>query len=124
MGLFDHIQSEIENREKREGITPADLLDLPPKLRHLMNRITRQGEMTKDDAAEILEETPEQASQRLDALVEKGYLQRREEDGEWIYQTRFAHTRGRDIPVGIWSALGNRANDEPETLEDSEESEE
>ena len=28
VGLFDRLQSEIETRQRVEGITPADLLDL------------------------------------------------------------------------------------------------
>jgi hypothetical protein len=35
-GLFERLQDEIETREKREGITPVDLLTLPENLRGLM----------------------------------------------------------------------------------------
>ena len=59
MGIFNRIRTEIEARDKKEeGITPSDLLDLPPQLSRLMNRITRKGEMTVEEAAEHLEECP------------------------------------------------------------------
>ncbi len=108
MGVFDHIQSEIETREKKEGILPADLLELGPPLRKLMSHITRAGEITTTQAAQRIGETAAQASDMLNQLVEKGYLERERREREWVYRTRFAHTRGRDVPVGVWSALGER----------------
>jgi predicted ArsR family transcriptional regulator len=112
MGIFDRVQKEIDARDKQEGITPADLLDLPSSLRRLMNRITRGGEITVEAAAELLDETPANARQMLNALVEKGYLERVEKDEGWIYRTRFARKRGREIPAGMWSALGKRTRSE------------
>jgi DNA-binding MarR family transcriptional regulator len=111
MGIFGRVQKEIDAREKQEGITPADLLDLSPSLRRLMNRITRGGELRVETAAEILEETPDNARHMLNALVEKGYLEREEQEGDWVYRTRFARKRGRELPAGIWSALGQRTKE-------------
>ena len=64
MGIFKHLQNEVQEREKREGITLADLLELDPPLRRLMNRVTRYGEMTVSQAAELLEDTPESRAVR------------------------------------------------------------
>ncbi len=78
-----------------------------------MNHITRAGEMTAGTVAQHLRETSAQTRKMLDGLAEKGYLEREKRAGEWVYRTRFARKRGRDIPAGIWSALGERAgNDE------------
>ncbi len=112
MGIFDSIQHEIEAREKREGISPADLLDLSPPVRRLMNRVTRQGEQTAAEAAEFLERPVDEIKQMLSGLAEKGYLQREKVDDVWVYRTRFARRRGRKIPGGIWSALGQGAPEE------------
>jgi DNA-binding MarR family transcriptional regulator len=112
MGIFNRIQSEIDDREKLEGITPADLLDLSPPLRKLMNRITRQREVTAEQAAEYMGESLADTSKMLDGLVEKGYLEREERDEGWFYRTRFGRRRKREIPVGIWSALGQRTKEE------------
>lgn len=111
MGIFDRLQAEIEAREKQDGITPADLLDLSEPLRRLMNRITREGEQTVAQAAEYVGQSPDEVAEMLDALVEKGYLEREQREGEWVYQTRFARIRGRQLPPGIWSALGERTKD-------------
>jgi len=112
MGIFKHIQAEIDGREKREGITPADLLDLSPPLRRLMVRITREGEMALEVAAEQLGASLAHTREMLNALVEKGYLDREEREQGWVYETRFGRKRGRDIPPGIWSALGQRTQEE------------
>ena len=108
MGIFDHIQKEVGAQDEREGITLADLFDLSPELRRLMNRITREGELTIETAADHLGEPPANARETLDGLVEKGYLKREARDEEWVYRTRFARKRGREIPAGIWSALDQR----------------
>ncbi|OQY24172.1 MAG: hypothetical protein DRJ03_06540 [Chloroflexi bacterium] len=112
MGIFNHIQDEIEMRNKKEGISPADLLELSPPLRRLMQHIARQGEMSATAAAEHLEEPPANTRKMLNDLVEKGYLEREEQKEGWVYKTRFARKRGRDIPAGIWSALGQRTSKE------------
>jgi len=112
MGIFKHLQGEIDDREKREGITLAELLDLPTPLRRLMKQITRLGEMSVTDAAEFVGETPENVSQMLNSLVEKGYLEREQQSGVWIYRIRFARKRARSLPPGIWSALGDKVKDE------------
>jgi DNA-binding MarR family transcriptional regulator len=117
MGIFDRIQSEVEAREKQEGITLAELLDLSPSLRRLMNRITREGGLTVTAAAEHLEESPANTQKMLDRLVEKGYLEREKREEGWVYRTRFARKRGRDMPVGIWSALGERTGERKDSQE-------
>jgi hypothetical protein len=111
MGIFSRIQNEIDEREKQEGITPADLLDLSPGLRRLMNRITREGEQTAAQAAEYLQLPADEVEEMLSSLVAKGYLEREKREDVWVYQTRFARKRGRDVPIGIWSALGERTKE-------------
>lgn len=112
MGMFNRIQNEIEARGKKEGISPADLLELSPLLRRLINHIAREGEVTAAKAAEHLGESSAETSKVLDELVGKGYLEREKRKEEWVYRTRFARKRGRDIPVGIWSALEKRTKEE------------
>ena len=112
MGIFGRIQGELEEREKHEeGITPADLLSLSAPLRQLMRRITREGELTAGAVAQELGESPDNTRQMLDTLCEKGFLQRKKRDEGWVYSTHFADKRGRNLPAGIWSALGQRTKD-------------
>ena len=112
MGIFGRIQGELEEREKHEeGITPADLLSLSAPLAQLMRHITREGELTAEAAAQGLGESPENVRQMLDTLCERGFLQREERDEGWVYSTHFADKQGRNLPVGIWSAIGQRTKD-------------
>ncbi len=112
MGIFGRIQGELEDREKHEeGITPADLLNLSVPQRQLMRHIIRAGELTAEAAAQEMGESPANTRPMLDALCETGYLQREERDTGWVYSTHFADKRGRPLPVGIWSALGQRTKD-------------
>jgi DNA-binding MarR family transcriptional regulator len=109
VGIFGRIQKEIDSQDKQEGITLADLLDLSPELRRLMNRITREGSITVKGASEALGESEGNARKTLDALVGKGFLERTEEEEGWVYRTRFARKRGRKLPAGVWSALERRS---------------
>ena len=111
MGIFNRIQNEIDDRDKQEGITPADLLDLSPGLRRLMNRITREGSQTAEQAAEHIDMPTEEVEEMLSSLVNKGFLDREKKDDVWVYQTRFARKRGRQVPLGIWSALGEKTKE-------------
>ena len=111
MGIFKHLQNEIDEREKREGITLAELLDLSPPLRRLMNRVTRHGELSLSNAAQERGESTEDTQTMLNSLVEKGYLLREKQEDEWIYRTRFARKRGTSLPPGIWSAVSPRSKD-------------
>lgn len=114
MGIFRRMQDEIDKREKREGISVAELLDLSPSLRRLMNRVTRRGEITAEQAAEDLNQPPEETREMLNALVEKGFLLREKREAQWIYRIYLAHKRGTSLPPGIWSALGSTTPKEDE----------
>lgn len=123
MGIFKHLQNEIQEREKREGITLADLLDLSPPLRRVMNRVTRHGELTVDQAAELLEETPENAADMLNGLAEKGFLLREKHAEGWVYRVHLARKRGTSLPAGIWSVLGDQTAPEASDAAVSEDDE-
>jgi len=107
-GLFDRLQSEIEARQRMEGITPADLLELSPELRRIVNTITRRGEMSLAEIILELDMKPSEARGLLDTLVEKGFLKAFEAKGELRYKTFFARRRVREVPVNIWDALSDK----------------
>ncbi len=114
MGLFKNLQSEIEERDKREGISPAELLDLPENLRRLMNRINRKEEQTAQEAAAHMKLPVEEVQVMLDTLIKESYLDRELRDEEWVYRIRFAQKRGAQIPLGLWSALDSKTRPKPE----------
>jgi len=107
-GLFDRLQAEIETRQRVEGITPADLLDLSPALRRIINLVIRRGEMSLGEIVRELDVRPSEVGEMLDALVEKGYLRAFEVEGEQRYKTFLARKRGREVPLNIWEALGSK----------------
>ena len=106
--LFDRLQSEIETRQRVKGITPADLLDLSPELRRIINMIMRQKEMGLAEIVFELDMRPSEARGLLDTLVEKGYLRAFEVKGEQRYKTFLARKRRREVPLDIWEALGSK----------------
>jgi len=107
-GIFDRLQAEIEAREKAQGISPVDLLDLSPELRRIVNLITRRGEMSLAELVLELDMKPSEAKQLLNSLVEKGILKAFEVRGELRYKTYFARRRRREVPLNIWEALSEK----------------
>ena len=113
MGIFQHMQDEVEERDKRDGISLAEMLDLEPLQRRLLKHITRKGKTGVEAAAKLLDRSPEEAREMLDSLVKENYLDREELEGEWVYSVRLARRRqSRNLPPGIWSALGSRTEKE------------
>ena len=107
-GLFDRLQSEIETRQRMEGITPTDLLDLSSELRRIVNTITRRREMSLTEIILELDMRPSEMRGLLDTLVEKGFLKAFEVKGELHYKTFFAPRRGREMPLNVWDALSDK----------------
>lgn len=113
MGIFQSMQDEVDDRDKRDGISPSEMLDLEPLQRRLVKQMIRKGELGIEAAAKLVELSPEETREILDSLVKENYLDRVERDGEWTYQVRLARRRrSRALPPGIWSALDSRTEKE------------
>ncbi len=108
MSLFDRLQSEMEARQRVEGLAPADLLDLSPDLRRVIHLIARRGEMNLTEIVFELDLRPSEARSLLDTLAAKGYLRAFDVQGEPRYKTFFARRRGRELPLNIWEMLDSR----------------
>ncbi len=106
MGIFDSIGKKIKAQES--GIRVSDLLSLPRDLRRIMNRAIRDQEITVQTAAEQAGVSPVEAQQMLDLLVEKGYLQRTEEEGKTTYNVSYGRTHPKDIPGSLWATLEDK----------------
>ncbi len=120
MGILKRLQQEIDEREKHEGVTLAELLDLSPPLRRLMNRVTRYGELTVAQAAEMLEETPENTAKMLNKLVDNGFLLREQRAEGWVYQVHLARKRGTSLPADLWTPLAEQIESPEAEASDSE----
>lgn len=105
-GLFNRLQDEIDARDKNEGLSPIDLLDMPEALAAVINQIIRKNGMKLEDIAEELEQSPKETQVQLDELVEKGYVRRVEvgEDELW-YKAQFGRKADKALSMSIWSAL-------------------
>ena len=105
--MFDRLQRELKKRYKHEGITPADVMELPEPLRTAMSRMMRKGSMTLSELASELNLERAETRRLGQMLVEKGFLSssRRTADGEIVYRTHFTHKRGRSVPLDIWKLL-------------------
>lgn len=107
-GLFDRLQNEIERREEVIGISPADLLELSPELRRLVQTITRRGEITLAELSGAVGMPADEVAPLIAALEEKGFVTASDKDGERRYKAQYARRRGREVPLNIWEALTQR----------------
>ena len=109
--LFDRLQDEIDSRESQEGISPADLLDMPAGLAAVVKQIVRRNGMKLSEVAELMNETPESAQKMLDDLVKKGYVRQVEVKDQVWYKAHFGRRRSR-LSSDFWSALDEAVESE------------
>lgn len=112
MGLFDRIQKEIEIHEKGGGVSVIDVLELPPRLRKIMNLVMRRRLVSLEELVEATEQAPEQVRDCLSRLMDKGYLLEIERGEECQYRVIFSRKRGRKVPLNVWDTLGGRVGEE------------
>ncbi|MBI2865530.1 MAG: hypothetical protein HYX94_13350 [Chloroflexi bacterium] len=111
-GLFDRLGRELEAREKAAGLSMADVLTLPDDLRRLFNWMMRQQEVGLSDAMAYLGQNEGAARSTLTSLVERGFIRELVIDGLPRYRVRLAPKRGREVPLNIWQALGEKTEKE------------
>ena len=112
-GLFTRLQDELDARDKNEGLSPIDLLDMPDSLTAIINQIIRKNGMKLEDIAEELGQSLQATKKTLDELVEKGYIRQIEVRGEEIwYKAQFGRKADKALSLSIWSALGGVVEDE------------
>jgi hypothetical protein len=105
--MFELLRRDLERRAALEGITMADVLDLPEPLCSALKRMVRGRSLLLSEFAAVLGLTLDEARELAASLVEKGYLiyaERRHSD-EAIYRARFSRVQGRNLPSAIWETL-------------------
>lgn len=114
-GLFDRLQSQLENREKEGGITALDLASLPPRLRKIMRLMLREVEMTYPELLEAIQAMPEadrlsqaDLDHSLETLSKQGWLIRLGVEDLVTYRVNLRRKAGSKLTEGIWSALDNK----------------
>ena len=111
-GLFNRLQDELDAREKGEGLSPIDLLDMPEPLTAIINQIIRKNGMKLEDIAEELGQSPKATKKTLDELVDKGYVRQVEVKEELWYKAQFGRKADKTLSLSIWSALDGVVEDE------------
>jgi len=110
-GLFDRLQSEIDRRERQEGVSALDLLELEPETRALVALVTRRGPLTAAEAAAESGLEAADVERLLDALEAKGFVRAEGVGAERRYRRFQGRRRGRDVPLGIWEALAEKIDE-------------
>jgi amino acid permease len=92
------------------GLSMADVLALPDSQQQILTWMTREG-ITGQETVSLAQvatytgQSEAVARTMLDTLVEQGFIQELEGEGETRYQPRLAARRGRQLTEDIWQAL-------------------
>ncbi|GAB4426102.1 MAG: hypothetical protein Kow002_15450 [Anaerolineales bacterium] len=114
-GVFDRLQKEIEDKQKDGGITPLDMVDLPPALRKIMRLMLRKIQISYPELAEAMQSMPEK--ERLSAddldeaiatLVEQSWLIKLGDGERAIYKVNLRRKSGSTLASGIWQTLDSK----------------
>lgn len=97
---FPELLEMVAQLPEVPGISPASALDLPAPLVRLFQRMFRQGQMTPNDIATLMNLEVAQARVLSDGLAAKGYIVRHVDlSTEAVtYGVAFARIRQRHIP--------------------------
>jgi predicted transcriptional regulator len=106
--LYDRLQDEIDRRTVQPGLNPADLLELAPDVRRLVQDIARRGDASAAELAPALGVTVEEAASLLGDLEQKGLVRGQGEGAVRRYQVDFGRRPAREVPLDIWAALSDR----------------
>lgn len=111
-GLFDRLQDEIDSREQAGGLSPIDLLDLPPTLATIIQQIVRKNGMRLADIAAALGQAEDDTRKALDELAGKGYVRRVEVKKEVWYKAHFGRKVDKPLHHSVWAALDSVIEEE------------
>jgi len=121
-GLFDRLDKEINDSQKDGGISPLDLVKLPPSLRKIMRLMLRELQMSYPRMCEVMDSMPEQdrltraeLDEALSTLTEQFWLIRIGEKEKAIYKVNLRRRAGSTLMAGIWSALDDKLKGKPPT---------
>lgn len=113
--LFDRLQQEIDDRERQDGMSMLDLLDLSPELRNLVLLLARKGQMPADGLAAESGLPFEEVERLMESLAEQGLVRGFDLGERRFYRTYFGRRRHRGVGNDIWSRLDERTDDAPKS---------
>ncbi len=119
-GVFDRLNKEIQDKQQEGGITPLDLVGLPPALRKIMRVMLRELQAGYPRLCEIIDGmseadrlSREDLQSALASLTEQYWLIRIGEGEKAIYKVNLRRREGSKLVAGIWSALDLKLKDKP-----------
>ena len=114
-GIFDRLQTKIDDKNKEGGITALDLADLPPALRKIMRLMLRQLQMNYPQLCAAMDGLPENErlaradlERSLETLTAQAWLTRLGEGPKAVYKVNLKAKSGSTLASGIWSALDEK----------------
>jgi hypothetical protein len=107
--LFDRLRQEVADRERQEGLSASDLLELPAELRRVVLLIARHHELSLSALASELGMPAADLQPLMADLSAKGLIRAADVAGEPLYRTFFGRRRTKELPASIWEALADRA---------------
>jgi hypothetical protein len=121
-GIFDRLQSELDDRKKDGGISTLDLADLPSPLRKLMRLMLREVELSYQELCEATDKMPQddrlsraELDQALETLSKNNWLIRRGEGEMTSYKVNLRRKASSKLSQNIWSALGDKIEQQKES---------
>jgi hypothetical protein len=114
-GVFDRLQKKLKLEDREDGITPIDLMKLPPNLKKVMRFLIREYEMTYPEITSTVESFPErdqmskkELDQALEELCSQGWLIKRGLAEKITYQVNLRHKPGSDLAKSFWGSLDQK----------------
>jgi hypothetical protein len=114
-GIFDRLQQKLDVEAKEGGISPLDLVNLPPLLRKIMRHMLREFELLLPEIqnwAQSLPEaerpTPAQLDEALETLTKQFWLIKRGEGERVRYQANLRRKAGSKLAQGVWNVLDDK----------------
>ena len=111
-GIFDRLDKEIKDKQKDGGMSPLDLVKLPPSLRKIMRLMLRELQMGYPRMCEVMDAMPEkdrltrdELDLALSNLTNDFWLIRIGEKEKAIYKVNLRRKEGSTLAAGIWSSL-------------------
>lgn len=114
-GVFDRLQTKIEDKNKQGGITALDLADLPPALRKIMRLMLRQIRMGYPQLCAAMDGLPEperishaDLDRSLETLTAQAWLTRHGQGAKAVYKVNLRVRSGSSLSDGIWALLDEK----------------
>jgi len=119
-GVFDRLNKEIQDKQQEGGITPLDLVSLPPALRKIMKLMLRELQMDYPRLCEAMDAMPAEErlarndlDDALSTLTQQFWLIRIGEGEKAIYKVNLRRRDGSTLAAGIWSSLDAKLKGKP-----------